>query len=402
MPKVIKPAVTVNSYTTDNRNARHLSCEGCRKRKMKCSRTSPCVACTLRGQECVWLDTKPSHGVAGASVEDNEREIIRLYKIIDQLQAVIIEREGKPWYPPLVAPPTPPSYVDHPYHHTSPRFFDAQIDPYMPGGALDRYYARHGVEGVGGGGGPSFWGGPDGRPARLPPKVYSVPPRLRYDSNGDYIVSPSGYPSTPRYPPFAAAPFAGPSSSSMEPAASHPWTFGPHARASTWSGPAPEAYSSSDPPSFPRTFSHQEAAHLSPPAPEPSLRDFSSLTAGHQPFDASFSAAAAGGLPDPSLVVGRAAAASRAAVGDTDQPSSSMLSQLPKLDTDVSLHLPSTVSALLTFTANPVDDSLNGNAGAAAAAAGGEGAFGVDGFGAGSLAVDDEWKTMVMLPEEQV
>ncbi|GAA5920447.1 hypothetical protein JCM1841_004559 [Sporobolomyces salmonicolor] len=82
----------------------------CRKRKMKCSRTDPCVACTLRGQECVWQDCKPTRSAPQASLRENRLEIIRLSKVVDQLQALVYERDGRYCHPE--APPTPPKYLD--------------------------------------------------------------------------------------------------------------------------------------------------------------------------------------------------------------------------------------------------------------------------------------------------
>ncbi|GAA5876970.1 hypothetical protein JCM1840_007085 [Sporobolomyces johnsonii] len=103
-------AATAYATAERDRNARHLSCEGCRKRKMKCSRTDPCVACTLRGQECVWQDCKPTQGTPKASLSENRLEITRLSKVVDQLQALVYERDGRYCYPE--APPTPPKYLD--------------------------------------------------------------------------------------------------------------------------------------------------------------------------------------------------------------------------------------------------------------------------------------------------
>ncbi|GAA5864917.1 hypothetical protein JCM3774_004271 [Rhodotorula dairenensis] len=80
---------TAHNYAS----ARHLSCEGCRTRKSKCSRTFPCVSCAVRGDECIWLDTIPAHGILQSSLEENFAEIRRLNKVVRQLQALLIERD---------------------------------------------------------------------------------------------------------------------------------------------------------------------------------------------------------------------------------------------------------------------------------------------------------------------
>ncbi|BGP26284.1 C6 transcription factor [Rhodotorula toruloides] len=119
-------------------SARHLSCEGCRKRKLKCSRTAPCVGCTLRGADCVWLDCKPGQGETTASLEENLAEIERLNRVVHQLQALLIERDGRPYYPPI-APPTPPYFDSLAYSHDPtlalpppPVLHEAPVMHYVP------------------------------------------------------------------------------------------------------------------------------------------------------------------------------------------------------------------------------------------------------------------------------
>ncbi|GJN92909.1 hypothetical protein Rhopal_005951-T1 [Rhodotorula paludigena] len=127
------PKAQSSYYSTGlGTQARHLSCEGCRKRKLKCSRTSPCAACELRGAECIWLDCKPSQGFINGSHDDNMAEIERLHKIIKQLQQMLIERDGQPYYPP-VPPPTPPyGHLDplpSPGYHHTPRVYHVGPSP---------------------------------------------------------------------------------------------------------------------------------------------------------------------------------------------------------------------------------------------------------------------------------
>ncbi|GAA5820736.1 hypothetical protein JCM3770_005269 [Rhodotorula araucariae] len=102
MPKVQAHFLKTNGLRDKN----------CRKRKMKCSRTMPCAGCEMRGHDCLWLDCKPAHGAMQATLEENQTEIIRLEKIVRQLQTLIIERDGRPYYPPIIAPLTPPYTLD--------------------------------------------------------------------------------------------------------------------------------------------------------------------------------------------------------------------------------------------------------------------------------------------------
>ncbi|KAM0747934.1 hypothetical protein T439DRAFT_366178 [Meredithblackwellia eburnea MCA 4105] len=88
---------------------RHVSCENCRARKMRCSRTENCTSCTIRvrtpspffvseqglgdvitrlvvqGEECVWKDAIPSRTRADLDAETAQLEIERLHSVIETL-----------------------------------------------------------------------------------------------------------------------------------------------------------------------------------------------------------------------------------------------------------------------------------------------------------------------------
>ncbi|GAA5937779.1 Zn(II)2Cys6 transcription factor domain-containing protein [Sporobolomyces koalae] len=109
---------------------RHQSCEACRKRKSKCSRTIPCTGCKERGQECVWTSESLATSRVQAGPEtlrENRLEIERLKKVVRQLEAMIAEQEAER---AAYFPPTPP--------------YDSilvQYDDDVPGPAADDYSA---------------------------------------------------------------------------------------------------------------------------------------------------------------------------------------------------------------------------------------------------------------------
>ncbi|BGP18310.1 hypothetical protein JCM10213_008483 [Rhodosporidiobolus nylandii] len=390
------------SYAANN-SARHLSCEGCRKRKMKCSRTAPCVACVLRGQECVWEGCRPTQGVTQASLEDNERETIRLRKVIAQLQALLIERDGRPYYPP-VAPPTPPSHLDAlPPHTRLPSFSSPPLDGdfgyeypaasyFAP--ELHDYphsYPPPATAPVGS----SSWSATAAGRAPGAPRSYGFSSLTRVDPlSGDYLVgSPTSggpYSSSARYSSFPYPPpphyrhSTGPlpSTAPAPPSANEPSIppfLGPHSRAVTWSGPIPPSFHSSPAPLPPVPLTEHSTHNTPTPISSPhgsSAHGMSSALAG---------------TPVPAAL----------APDGTDMGGAQMHSDLPKLDTSVSLHLPATVSALLNL------DTTRNFGGAAGE--GGE-VVAVD-FGEADLAAaleveekertqEDDWSEMVVLPDE--
>ncbi|GAA5886186.1 hypothetical protein JCM16303_004454 [Sporobolomyces ruberrimus] len=119
---------------------RHLSCENCRIRKMRCSRTEPCLACRMRGDECVWIGAAPNGSANEDEVEATGMEVNRLKKLVDLLltrleqQDTELERHfptGNLPPPAASSRPGPPSSNSVPssssHHRTS-----IPYDPHRP------------------------------------------------------------------------------------------------------------------------------------------------------------------------------------------------------------------------------------------------------------------------------
>ncbi|GAA6050598.1 hypothetical protein JCM3770_001481 [Rhodotorula araucariae] len=221
MPKVQAHFLKTNGLR--DKNVRHLSCEGCRKRKMKCSRTMPCASCEMRGHDCIWLDCKPAHGAMQATVEENQTEIIRLEKIVRQLQALIIERDGRPYFPPIVAPPTPPYTLDglalpSPSRSHAPRFYE--VPGHSAQNNVSPSTAQSWIS-------PTRWTSSPSTdfpsyPLPAPPEVFGGEYRPSYDATVSYatLLAP------PPEPHAQAADAASPD-----------WSQ-PHSRSSTWASSA--------------------------------------------------------------------------------------------------------------------------------------------------------------------
>ncbi|GAA5999224.1 uncharacterized protein JCM10292_001681 [Rhodotorula paludigena] len=73
---------------------RHLSCENCRVRKMKCSRQSPCLSCRMRGDKCVWVGPAPNGSADEDELEQSQNEVNRLRKLVDLLLARLEEQDA--------------------------------------------------------------------------------------------------------------------------------------------------------------------------------------------------------------------------------------------------------------------------------------------------------------------
>ncbi|GAA6050601.1 hypothetical protein JCM3770_001482 [Rhodotorula araucariae] len=72
---------------------RHLSCENCRVRKMKCSRQSPCLSCRMRGDKCIWIGQAPNGSADEDELERSQNEVNRLKKLVDLLLARLEEQD---------------------------------------------------------------------------------------------------------------------------------------------------------------------------------------------------------------------------------------------------------------------------------------------------------------------
>ncbi|GAA5845629.1 hypothetical protein JCM5353_007136 [Sporobolomyces roseus] len=109
---------------------RHLSCENCRIRKMRCSRTSPCLSCKMRGDDCVWVGAAPNGSALEDDIEASAGEVNRLKKLVDLLLGRLEQQDQDVarHFPDGVLPPPgpmvysnsssnlPPSSHSHPQH----------------------------------------------------------------------------------------------------------------------------------------------------------------------------------------------------------------------------------------------------------------------------------------------
>ncbi|KAH8923473.1 hypothetical protein BT69DRAFT_1350147 [Atractiella rhizophila] len=60
------------------RRRQALSCEYCRRRRVRCDRQPQCSSCTSRGRECVWEDGVVPTGNTSSEVEELKREVAYL------------------------------------------------------------------------------------------------------------------------------------------------------------------------------------------------------------------------------------------------------------------------------------------------------------------------------------
>ncbi|KPV71671.1 uncharacterized protein RHOBADRAFT_56504 [Rhodotorula graminis WP1] len=247
MPKV--QGVLRKSGARDNRNVRHQSCEGCRRRKMKCSRTMPCIACEVRGQNCVWLDSKPTHGLLQPSLHETQAEIVRLEKVIKQLQALVAEKDGCPLpLPDDLVPPTPPHALDALPQGSPPsdpqQDFDLAAAVAHFGGASSLTSAPSWV--------PSSWTRVDDGSAPSPSlplealpwaRTHVDEPRQLYDSTVSYATLLAN-PVPALHGPLPGAAAAAASATTVIGAGSSPTITSPsswamaHERATTWPSPS--------------------------------------------------------------------------------------------------------------------------------------------------------------------
>ncbi|GAA6053939.1 hypothetical protein JCM3770_004632 [Rhodotorula araucariae] len=75
-----------SSGTKARRTRKHVSCEGCRQRKVKCSREQTCTNCRLRNQPCVYVDAEPLPPDDSVSYED---QLVQARAEIDRLRGEV-------------------------------------------------------------------------------------------------------------------------------------------------------------------------------------------------------------------------------------------------------------------------------------------------------------------------
>ncbi|GAA5944626.1 hypothetical protein JCM3775_005856 [Rhodotorula graminis] len=106
----------VHDAAKNSRKSGHLSCEGCRLRKLRCSRQRNCIACVERGEPCVWKGGRPASGLTPQDIRDGitvaRRELARLSRLARLLAARYIKREAALAHAEDREPRRPPSIDD--------------------------------------------------------------------------------------------------------------------------------------------------------------------------------------------------------------------------------------------------------------------------------------------------
>ncbi|GAA6001197.1 hypothetical protein JCM10207_007456 [Rhodosporidiobolus poonsookiae] len=161
---------------------RHLSCENCRIRKMKCSRQSPCLSCRMRGDECIWIGAAPNGSAEEDELEQSAAEVARLKRLVDLLLARL-EEQDEAQRESGVADMSGPFRHEHPHAADGPAYPGRGSPP-----AEQRPQQSGGEPGA---------GGPPPRPSALGPPY---PPAPHYDPYG-YGPDPRHWPSRPGGPP---------------------------------------------------------------------------------------------------------------------------------------------------------------------------------------------------------
>ncbi|GAA5969084.1 hypothetical protein JCM11641_007462 [Rhodosporidiobolus odoratus] len=90
-----RPTVSTSPSVKAASTHRHFSCEGCRLRKQRCSRTADCRGCQTRGIECVWNGSAPSRTSEAVTIDEQEREIHRLNGLVARLSTRVLDLGGK-------------------------------------------------------------------------------------------------------------------------------------------------------------------------------------------------------------------------------------------------------------------------------------------------------------------
>ncbi|GAA5846167.1 hypothetical protein JCM9279_005844 [Rhodotorula babjevae] len=106
----------VQDASKNSRKSGHMSCEGCRVRKLRCSRQHNCIACVERGEPCVWKGGRPASGLTPQDVRNGilstRRELARLERLTRLLAARYVKREAVLAHAEAREPRRPPSLAD--------------------------------------------------------------------------------------------------------------------------------------------------------------------------------------------------------------------------------------------------------------------------------------------------
>ncbi|GAA5906460.1 hypothetical protein JCM8208_004667 [Rhodotorula glutinis] len=106
----------VHDAAKNSRKSGHMSCEGCRVRKLRCSRQRNCLACVERGEPCVWKGGRPVSGLTPIDIRNGivsaKRELARLERLARLLAARYVKREAVLAHAEDREPRRPPSIED--------------------------------------------------------------------------------------------------------------------------------------------------------------------------------------------------------------------------------------------------------------------------------------------------
>lgn len=118
-----------------------LSCTNCRKRKVKCNKTSPCAACERSSLPCVFPNrARLPRGRTGGSKTTNVELLRRLSKLEELLEKA--NQEGKDGIPKLSRPPSQTTGVDavgRPGSSPTETLVAREISPTVSEDALNKY-----------------------------------------------------------------------------------------------------------------------------------------------------------------------------------------------------------------------------------------------------------------------
>lgn len=111
-PAAHEDELPASDFVPRKRMKKPLSCEPCRRRKLKCDRGYPCGACRDRDEEdnCTWVDgaVPQSTGRDTKSIAEVMQRLSRLEALVERVAAAVDTRAAEPPAPPA-ANPTPTS-----------------------------------------------------------------------------------------------------------------------------------------------------------------------------------------------------------------------------------------------------------------------------------------------------
>ncbi|KAM0751379.1 hypothetical protein T439DRAFT_380356 [Meredithblackwellia eburnea MCA 4105] len=120
------PIRSTGSKTKKNskRKRRHASCEPCRRRKVKCDRSSFCANCKLHNTRCFWLDAEPTTISEEDELMAAREEINRLRLLVQMLSKtspVLAAMNATPFPTPSMGDPFGLLSAQHHHHQQQQR-----------------------------------------------------------------------------------------------------------------------------------------------------------------------------------------------------------------------------------------------------------------------------------------